>query len=74
MPSTATVTCKIGPGNTLTTKLFSNVTSYHLDAPNEVLTLAYNDSMGQHIVDLDVSAGTTWTLTVSGNNYTLTVT
>lgn len=73
MPGTATITGKVGPGNTLTTQVFNNVSFFSVDTANEVLTLTYNNGPGQTTILIDVSAATTWTLTVSGNTYTLTV-
>lgn len=74
MPSIATITGKIGPAVTLTTVVFNNVTKITLDTDNEVLTIDYvSPTLGPKIASIDVSAQTTWTLTVSGNTYTLTV-
>lgn len=71
MPSTATVTGKIGPAGTITAAVFTNVSSFSLDCAGEILSLFFND--GKAPVLIDVGAATTWTLTVSGNSYTLTV-
>jgi hypothetical protein len=74
MPGTATVTGKVGGGVTLTSGVFQNVSFFSLDTTNEVLTIKYNNGDGAKEIAIDVSAQTTWTLTVSGNTYTLTVT
>lgn len=73
MPGTATITGKAGPGNTLTAAVFQNLSFFSLDTANEVIDIIYNNGAGATRTQLDVSAATTWTLTVSGNTYTLTV-
>lgn len=74
MPGTATITGKTGGGVTLTAAVFRNVSFFSLDTANEMLAITYDNGDGQKIINIDVSAQTTWTLTVSGNTYTLTVT
>lgn len=69
--STATVTGKVGPASTITAGVFTNVSTINLDCDGEILTLFFND--GKAPIPIDVGAATTWTLTVSGNTYTLTV-
>lgn len=73
MPGTATITGKVGPAASLTTSVFQNVTFLSLDTANEVLTLNYNNGAGAAQILIDVSAATTWTITVSGNTYTVTI-
>jgi len=73
MPSTATVTGKVGPGATLTAYVFNNVTFFSVDTVNEVLDLMFNNGSGAERRQIDISAATTITCTVSGNNYTLTI-
>lgn len=74
MPSIATITAKIGAGVTLTASVFNNVTSILLDTVNKALTIEYNNGDGIKKAVIDVNASTTYTLTVSGANFTLTVT
>ena len=73
MPGTATITGKIGGGVTLTAGVFRNVSFFSLDTANELLTINYDNGDGAKTIAIDVAAATTWTLTVSGNTYTLTV-
>lgn len=73
MPSTATVTGKVGPGVTLTTVVFQNVKFFSIDTDNEVLDIVYNNGDGQRRTQVDIAADTTITCTVSGNTYTLTI-
>lgn len=73
MPGTATITGTIGPGTALTAAVFNNVSFFSVDTANEILELVYNNGAGNLRTQINVSAATTWTLTVSGNTYTLTV-
>lgn len=73
MPSTATVTGKVGPDKTLTAQVFNNVTLLSIKAPEEVLELDYDNGNGKQKIYIDISAAVTITLTTSGTNYTLTV-
>ena len=73
MPSVATITGKVGPGATITAQVFNNVTFFSIDCPNEVLEIVYTDANGPRRSQIDIGADTTITCTVSGNNYTLTI-
>ena len=71
MPLTATVTGKTGAGVTMTAQQFAGLTRFDLDCENEVLTLW----KGGQATKVDVSAATTYTLTVvAPNTFTLTIT
>lgn len=67
--SQVTVTGKIGPGVTVTTVVFSNVTSFAINTDNEILSIIQTDKR----TDIDITAATTITITVSGNNYTVSI-
>ncbi len=73
MPSTATVTGKVGPERTMTAQVFNNVTFFSVKTAEEVLELDYTDGNGPRKSQIDISAATTITCTVSGANYTLTI-
>lgn len=73
MAGTATVTGKAGPGNTLTAKVFNNVTFFSIDTNNEVLRLNYDNGDGATYIFIDIGADTTILCTVSGSTYTLTI-
>jgi hypothetical protein len=73
MPSIATVTGKMGPDRTLTAQVFNLVTFFSIDTNNEILDIAYNNGSGAQRSQIDISAATTITCTVSGANYTLTI-
>jgi hypothetical protein len=73
MPGTATITGIVGPAQAVTASVFNNLSWFALDTANEVLDLIYNNGSGNIRTQISVAAATTWTLTVSGNTYTLTV-
>lgn len=73
MASTATITGKVGPAVALTAKVFNNVTFFSIDSLNELLDIMYNNGDGAQRLQIDIGADTTITCTVSGNNYTLTI-
>lgn len=70
MALNATITAKSGPGIQATSLVLTNCRGFQLDAMGEVLYVTLAD--GQ-VRDFSVSPATTWTLTVSGTTYTLTV-
>jgi len=70
MASTVTVTGKVGPGITATATVVNNVTSFAIDTVNEILSVFVGPDNRQQF---DITAATTITCTVSGNNYTLTI-
>lgn len=67
--SQVTVTGKVGPNLTLTAGVFLNVTQFDLNSNNNILTIWQGDK-ATHV---SISAATTITCTVSGGQYTLTV-
>ena len=72
MPATVTVTGVVGPALALTASVFSNVATFTVNCYNaEVLTLTFSDGRGP--VDIAIDSATTITCTVSGQNYTLTI-
>lgn len=73
MPSTATITGKVGPERTITAQVFNNVTFFSVKTLEEVLELDFTDANGPRKLQIDISAATTITCTVSGANYTLTI-
>ena len=74
MPSTATITAKTGTGASLTASVFNNVTFFSIDTVNKVLVVEYNNGDGIRRMQIDVNASTTYTLTISSGNYSLTIT
>lgn len=67
--STATVTGSAGPDIDVTAVVFTGVNSFSLSSDNNILSLVQSGK----VTDIDVSAATTITCTVSGGQYTLTV-
>lgn len=70
MPATVTVTGTNGPGFTLTTAVFANVTSFRVDTNNNML---YMEQSGVALQGVSIAAATTVTATKSGNTWTLTI-
>jgi len=71
MPSQATITGKVGPGNTVTSQLISDVVRLeYLVAPRSILFLQTSDGK---IREFDIAADTTWTTTLSAGNITVTI-
>ena len=73
MPSTATITGKVGPGATITAQVFNNVTFFSIKTAEETLEIDYTDANGPRKAQVDIAAATTILCTVSGANYTLTI-
>lgn len=73
MPGTATVTGSVGAGQAITASVFNNVSFFSVDTFQEILELVYNNGSGNIRTQINVGTATTWTLTVSGSTYTLTV-
>lgn len=74
MPGTATVTGVVGPGRAITAQVFQNVKSFSLVTKDEILQIEHETGgAGNLTAQIDVGAATTWTLTVTGNTYTLTI-
>jgi len=73
MPSTATVTGKVGPDRTMTAQVFNNVTFFSISTDKELLEIDYTDANGPRKSQVDIAAATTILCTVSGANYTLTI-
>ena len=69
MASTVTVTGSIGPNVTLTSKVFSNVTSFKVDPVLGLLEI----NQSNVITAIAIGAATTMTVTISGTDYTVTI-
>lgn len=70
MAASVTVTGKIGAGQTLTAKTFTNITSFKIDPDLGLLELA--NSSGT-VTAIAISDATTMTVTISGKTYTVTI-
>lgn len=69
MASTVTVTGVVGPAQALTAGVFTNVEWFHVDTASAVLSLKSNG----RILDVSIVAQNTFTVTKSGNTFTVTV-
>ena len=67
--SQATVTAKVGPATQNTAIVYTNVSSFKFDTARRVLTLV-RDSI---TTDFDLSAATTVTCSVTGANFSFTI-
>lgn len=69
MSATVTVTGKAGPGKTVTAQQYTGVLSIQLDTTTSQLTLYTED----RIVNVNITAQNTFTVTKSGNTYTVSI-
>lgn len=65
----ATVTGTAGPGLAVTAQVFSGIRSFKADDQN-MLELVESDGT---VLNISIAAATTFTVVVSGGNYTVTV-
>ena len=72
MPSTATITGKIGPGTTVTSLVLNDVTEAHFDFAKKSI-LSIKQATQPNTREFDLNATTTVTLTMSVGVGTLTV-
>lgn len=70
MAATVTVTGTMGPGLTVTSQVFTEVTSFTIDAVNNLIKINAGDG---RVVDISVAAAATVTATKSGSAWTLTI-
>ena len=75
MPLTATVTAKTGPERQATAMVISNMTGMAVLPDRKVLTLYANGDEPGNVPakEFDLTGVTTFTVAISGNNWTLTV-
>lgn len=75
MPGTisATVTAKTGPAQQVTAGVFTNVKAFTVDLNENVLTLFYSNPASYPSRDFDLTGVTTFTVSISSGNYTVTV-
>jgi hypothetical protein len=70
MAATLTVTGTAGAGVTLTSQVYSGVTSFTIDAVNNLVSMTLSDS---RVFTVSVAAATTVTATKSGSTWTMTI-
>jgi hypothetical protein len=69
MPSQLTVTGKNGAGITVTALVLTDIASFAVDVNTKILTVV-QDSV---TLQFDISAATTFTVTISSGNYTIAI-
>jgi hypothetical protein len=72
MPSLATVTAKSGPAVQSTAIVINNVIEYRVDLVGRVILVKTLDQPNRWL-DYDLVGVTTFTTSISGANYTLTI-
>lgn len=72
MPSTATITAKTGPAVQNTAIVVNNVLGYEVDLVGRWLQVRTSDQPNR-ILEYDLVGVTTFTTSISGANYTLTI-
>lgn len=72
MASQLTVTAKSGPAIQSTTAVIANVLEYRVDTVNRVILVRTNDQPNRWL-EYDLVGVTTFTTSISGANYTLTI-
>lgn len=70
MAHKCTVTAKIGPGAQATALVLDNITSINLDLLDKVMSVYRGNTFAG---DADLVGVTTVTVSISGGNYTITV-
>jgi hypothetical protein len=72
MPSQATVTAKVGPAIQATSLVINNVLGYEVDLTGRWLQVRTSDQPNR-VLEFDMVGVTTFTTSISGANWTLTI-
>ena len=72
MASQATITAKSGPNVAVTAQVVSNIQTYTVDPVGKKLFVTTSDQPNR-VLEYDINAVTTFTTSISGGNYTLTI-
>lgn len=72
MASQATITAKSGPALQSTAVVINNVTGYEVDLVGRVIQVRTSDQPNR-VLEYDLVGVTTFTTSISGANYTLTI-
>jgi hypothetical protein len=67
--SQVTVTGKVGPNISITAGVFANVTQFDMNSDNNILTIW----QGTKATAVSITSATTITVTVSGGQYTVSI-
>ena len=71
MSATLTLTGTTGPGTALAAKVFSNVLTFAVDTPKNLISFTQEGT--QQTVYVDITSAATVTATKSGTTWTLTI-
>jgi hypothetical protein len=72
MSSKATITAKTGPGLTASATSIKNVTGYTVDLVRKIMFVTTSDHPSRQ-VEYDINGVTTFTTTIAGADYTITL-
>jgi hypothetical protein len=70
MPHQATCSAPVGPGKSVTSLVLRDVKEVHLDFVKKVAQVVQNDG---RVAEVDISAITTFTDTISSGNHTIVI-
>ena len=73
MSATVTVTGTVGPGQTLTTGVFSGVSEFTINCETNMIYFTQPAAQGNTRKEVSINAATTVTATKSGTTWTLTI-
>ena len=71
MTGTATVTAKTGPGVSVTSKVFNDVTGFDVQLERDVIFITHGSP--SIIEQFSLTGVTTFTVSISGTVYTITI-
>jgi hypothetical protein len=69
----ATITAKAGPNITNTAVVLSGITAYSVDIARQVLQFYQGSQLTGPAKEFDLTGVTTFTTTISGGNFTITI-
>jgi hypothetical protein len=72
MSSKATVTAKVGPGISASASVIKDVTGYTVDLVRKIMFVSTLSQPNKQ-VEYDINGVTTFTTTITGSDYTLTL-
>jgi len=70
--SKTTVTAKVGPGLTVSAAVIQNVTAYQVDLVKKVMFVT-TSSIPNKQIEYDITGVTSFTTTIVGSDYTITL-
>ena len=67
------ITAKTGPGYTMTNMTFNGVNAFSVDSRRGIMQIYQNQELTGKAQDFDLTGISTFTVTITGSNFTLTV-